>query len=161
MGLLLTAGFMVCGARQNFYMFSLYFNPDVYDLIYDFLLSSMAAMQAGDARASFLFPFELIGHHREWLGSTTKNHHGVASIKVETVSGFDQLMVETRRLKPAEWQDVICQLISFVCTTGIVLDSINNTGVLLARSIRLIFCELMTATGLTWKILSTVNWELI
>ena len=31
----------------------------------------MAAMQAEDVRASFLFVGDLNGHHQEWLGSTT------------------------------------------------------------------------------------------
>ena len=55
--------FRVCGARQNFYVFSLYRNPDLDDRIYDCLLTSMAA----DARSSFLFVGDLNGHHQEWL----------------------------------------------------------------------------------------------
>ena len=39
--------FRVCGARQNFYVFSLYRNPDLDDRIYDCLLTAMAAVQAG------------------------------------------------------------------------------------------------------------------
>ena len=69
--------FMVCGVRQNFYVFSLYRNPDLDDRIFDCLLTSMAAVQAEDVRASFLFVGDLNGHHREWLGSTTTNRHGV------------------------------------------------------------------------------------
>ena len=36
--------FRVCGARQNFYVFSLYRNPDLDDRIYDCLLTAMAAV---------------------------------------------------------------------------------------------------------------------
>ena len=36
--------FRVCGARLNFYMFSLYRNPDLDDRIYDCLLTAMAAV---------------------------------------------------------------------------------------------------------------------
>ena len=36
--------FRVCGARQNFYVFSLYRNPDLDDWIYDSLLTVMAAV---------------------------------------------------------------------------------------------------------------------
>ena len=61
--------FRVCGARQNFYMFSLNCNPDLDDC----LLPAMAAVQATDVHASFLFVGELNGHHQEWLGSTTTN----------------------------------------------------------------------------------------
>ena len=64
--------FRVCGVRQNLYVYSLYRNPDVDDRIFDCLLASMAAVQAKDARASFLFVGDLNGHHQEWLGSTTR-----------------------------------------------------------------------------------------
>ena len=77
----------VCGLRQNFYVYSLYRNPDQNDRIYGCLLTSMAAVQAEDVRASFLFVDDLNGHHQEWLGSATTNSHGVA------VSGCDQLVV--------------------------------------------------------------------
>ena len=50
-------------------------------------------MQADYVRASFLFVGDLNGHHQEWLGSTTTNHHGVAAIDFATVSGCDQLVV--------------------------------------------------------------------
>ena len=36
---------------------------------------------------------DLNGHHQEWLGSTTTNHHGVAAFDFATVSGCDQLVV--------------------------------------------------------------------
>ena len=65
----------VCGMRQNLYVYSLYRNPDLDDLIFHCLLTSMAAVQAEDVRASFLFVGDLNGHHQEWLGSTTTNHH--------------------------------------------------------------------------------------
>ena len=40
----------------------------------------MAAMQAEDVRASFLFVGNLNGYDQEWLGSMTKNRHGVADL---------------------------------------------------------------------------------
>ena len=43
--------------------------------------------------ASFLFVGDLNGHHREWLGSTTMNRHGVAAFDFATVSGCNQLVV--------------------------------------------------------------------
>ena len=85
--------YRVCGAKQNFYVFSLYRNPDLDDRIYDCLLIAMAAVQAADARASFLFVGDLNGHHQEWLGSTTTNRHGVAALDFATVSGCDQLVI--------------------------------------------------------------------
>ena len=36
----------------------------------------MAAVQAEDIHASFLFVGDLNGHHQEWLCSITTNHHG-------------------------------------------------------------------------------------
>ena len=83
----------VCGAIQNFYVFSLYRNHDLDDQIYDCLLTAIPAMQAADARASFLFVGDLNGHHQEWLDSTTTNRHGVAALDFATASGCDQLMI--------------------------------------------------------------------
>ena len=83
----------VCGSRQNFYVYSLYRNPDQDDRTYDCLRTSMAAVQAEDVRASFLFVGDLNGHHQEWLGSTTTNSHGVAAFNFATVFGCDQLVV--------------------------------------------------------------------
>ena len=85
--------FKVCGARQNFYVFSLHRNPDLDHRIYDCLLTSMAAVQAADARASFLFVGDLNGHYQEWLGSNTTNRHSVAALDFATVSGCDQLLI--------------------------------------------------------------------
>ena len=53
----------------------------------------MAAAQAEDVRASFLFVGDLNGHHQEWLGSTTTNRNGVAAFDFTTVSGCYQLVV--------------------------------------------------------------------
>ena len=54
-------GFRVCGVRQNLYVYSLYRNPDLYNRIFDCLLASMAAVQAEDVPASFLFVGDLNG----------------------------------------------------------------------------------------------------
>ena len=35
----------------------------------------------------------LEGHHKEWLGSTTTNRHGVVAIDFATVSGCDQQVI--------------------------------------------------------------------
>ena len=77
--------FRVWGARQNFYVFSLYRKPDLDDRIYDCLLTAMAAVQEAEARASFLFVGDLNGQHQEWLGSTTTNRHGDAALDFATV----------------------------------------------------------------------------
>ena len=83
----------VCCTRQNFYVFSLYRNHDQDDRIFESLLTSTAAMQAENARASFLFVGHLNEDHYEWLGSTTPNQHGIVAIDFATVSGWDQLVV--------------------------------------------------------------------
>ena len=81
--------FKVCGVRQTHthYVYSLYRNPDLDDRIFDCLLASMAAVQAEDVRASFLFVGDLNGHYQEWLGSTTTNRHGVAPLDFTPMSG--------------------------------------------------------------------------
>ena len=85
--------FRVCGARQYFYVFSLYRNPDLDDRIYDCLLTAMAAVHSADSRTSFLFEGDLNGLHQEWLGSTTTNRHGIGACDFATVSGCDQLVI--------------------------------------------------------------------
>ena len=85
--------FRVCGVRQNIYVYSLYRNPDLDNRIFYYLLASMAAVQAEDVRASFLFVGYLNGHHQELLGSTTTHRDGVATFDFATVSGCDQLVV--------------------------------------------------------------------
>ena len=47
--------------RQNFYEFSLSHSPDLDNRIIDWLLTSTAAVQAEDVRASFLFVGDLFG----------------------------------------------------------------------------------------------------
>ena len=86
--------FSVCGVRQNLYVSSLYRNPNLDDRIFDCLLAPMAAVQAKDVRALFLFVGDLNGHHPEWLDSTTTNRHGVAAFDFATVSGCGQLVVD-------------------------------------------------------------------
>ena len=81
--------FRVCGVRQNLYMFSFYRNPDLNDRIFLFLLASMTAVKAEDVRASALFVGDLNLHHKEWLGSTTTNRHGVTVFDFAIVSGCD------------------------------------------------------------------------
>ena len=74
-------------------MYSLYRNHDLDDRIFDCLLASMAAVQADDVCASFLFVGDLNGYHQEWLGSTTANRYRVAAFDFATVSGCNQLVV--------------------------------------------------------------------
>ena len=79
--------------RQNVYVFCLNRNPDLDDLIFDCLLASMAAVQAEDISASFLFVGDLNGHHHKWLGSSTTNRHRVVAFVFATLSGCDQFVI--------------------------------------------------------------------
>ena len=85
--------FRVRCARQNFYVVSLYRNPDPDDKIYDCLLTSMAAVKAEDLSALIMFVSDLNDHHQEWFGSTTTNRHGVTALNFATVSGCNQLVI--------------------------------------------------------------------
>ena len=83
--------------RTSIYMcsvFSLYRNPDLDDRILDYLLTSMATVQAENVRVSFLFVCDLNGHHQECkVGFYNHKSHGVAAFDFATVSGRDQLVV--------------------------------------------------------------------
>ena len=111
--------FRVSGARQNFYVFSLYRNPDLDDRIYDCLLTKMAAVHAADARASFLFVGDLSGHHQEWLGSTTTNRHGVSTPDFATVSGCDQLVIGPTHTRGGTL-DVLMTDVPYLVRVGVV-----------------------------------------
>ena len=78
--------------RDRTFMSTVYHNTDLDHQIFDCLLASMAAVQAEDVCASFLFVGDLNGCHQERLGSTTMNHHGVAAFDFATVPGCDQLV---------------------------------------------------------------------
>ena len=111
--------FRICGARQNLYVFSLYRNPHLNNQIFDCLLTSMAAVQAEDELASFLFVGDLNGHHQEWLGSTTTNRHGVAAFDFANVSGCDQLVVGPTHARGGTLDLLISDLpdLGFCCST--------------------------------------------
>ena len=46
----------------------------------------MAAVQAENVLASFLFVGDLNAHHQKWFGSKATNRHGVAAFDFATVS---------------------------------------------------------------------------
>ncbi|WP_435316568.1 hypothetical protein, partial [Klebsiella pneumoniae] len=83
----------VSGKHNNFYIFSLYRNPDLNDSIYECLYAKIALIQESDQRASFVFVGDLNAHHREWLNSVSQtNAHGIAALDFSTVSGCEQLI---------------------------------------------------------------------
>ena len=94
MGVVVKCCFWVCGVRQHLYVFCLYHNPNLDNWIFYSLLTSMAAMQAEDVCASFLFVNDLNGHHQEWLVPAKTNHHGFAAFDFKSVSSCDQLVID-------------------------------------------------------------------
>ena len=83
----------VCGKHSNFYLFSIYRNPDANDDIYDCLTNSMASIQENDRKAAFLFVGDFNAHHREWLNSVSPtDRHGLRALDFSTESGCEQLI---------------------------------------------------------------------
>ena len=83
----------VCDKHSNFYLFSIYRNPDADDEIFDCLLNSMASIQENDRKAAFLFVGDFNAHHRKWLNSVSPTDcHGLRAIDFSTESGCDLLI---------------------------------------------------------------------
>ena len=85
---------------NNFYIFSIYRNPDLDDSIYDCLLGSMGNIQEMDPKSAFIFVGDVNAHHREWLNSVSPTDcHGIAAVNFATLSGCEQIIGEpTHRL---------------------------------------------------------------
>ena len=111
----------VCGMRQNLYVYSLYRNPDLDDRIFYCLLASMAAVQAEDLGASFLFVGDFNGLHQEWLGSTAMNRHGVAAFDFATVFGCDQLVVGLTHARGGTLDPLMTDVPDFVRVAAVAL----------------------------------------
>ena len=118
--------------RQNFYVSTLHRNPDLDDRIFDSLLASMAAVQAEDVRASFMFVGDLNDYHREWLGSTTTNSHGVASFDLATVSGCDQLVVGPTHARGRTLDHLMTDVSDLVWVSVVALIGYSDHSSLLA-----------------------------
>ena len=85
----------VCGRYNNFYLCSVYRNPDLDDKIFDCLLITMAKIQEDDRKASFVFIGDFNAHHREWLNSVSPtNCHGERALDFATESGCEQIIHE-------------------------------------------------------------------
>ena len=83
----------VCGKHNNFYLFSIYRNPDANDGIYDCLYDSMSSIQENDRKAAFIFVGDFNAHHREWLNSVSPtDRHGLSALDFATQSGCEQLI---------------------------------------------------------------------
>ena len=151
---------LVCGARQNFYVFSLYRNPDLDDLIYDCLLTAVAAVQAACVRASFLFVGDLNGHRQEWLGSTTTNRHGVAALDFATVSGCDQLVIIQIHAHGGTLDLLMTDVPDLVCLTVVApLGSSDHSSLSIAISMVQAFPILCVSMRVLIK--HGVNWTAV
>ena len=83
----------VCGKHNNFYLLSVYRNPDADDGIFDCLLVSMAAIQENDRKAYFVFIGDFNVHHKEWLNSISQTDcHGLRALDFSSKSGCDQII---------------------------------------------------------------------
>ena len=110
----------VCSRFHNFYIFSLYRNPDLDDTIYDCLLSSMAEIQSLDYKSSFLFLGDFNAHHREWLSSVSPtNCHGHAVHDFADLSGCDQ-MVESATHNSRNRLDLVLTTVPGVTVVDII-----------------------------------------
>ena len=85
----------VCGKQNNFYLFSLYRNPDLDNAIFDCLLLAMAKVQEDDRKACFVFVGDLNAHHRQWLSSVSPTDcHGIRAYDFACESGCEQVIRE-------------------------------------------------------------------
>lgn len=79
---------------NNFYLFSVYRNPDLDNSIYDCLLTAMATVQSSDRKAVFVFMGDFNAHHTEWLESISPtDQHGRAALDFATLSGCEQIVL--------------------------------------------------------------------
>ena len=110
----------VCGKHNNFYLFSVYRNPNANDDIFDCLLNSMAYIQENDRKAAFLFVGDFNAHHREWLNSVSNTDcHGRRAFDFSTESGCDQLIQ-----RPTHESGNILDLV-FTDVPGVVLSNVG------------------------------------
>ena len=85
----------LCSRSNNFYIFSVYRNPDLDDSIYDCLMSSMCDIQERDKKSGFVFVGDFNAHHRVWLNSiSATDRHGIAAFDFCNLSGCVQLINE-------------------------------------------------------------------
>ena len=111
----------VCGKHNNFYLFSVYRNPDADDGIFDCLLVSMAAIQENDRKASFVFIGDFNAHHKEWLNSVSNTDcHGLRALDFSSESGCDQIIHNSTH-RSGNCLDLI-----FTDTPGVVAGNVGS-----------------------------------
>ena len=111
----------VCDKHNNFYLFSVYRNPDADDGIFDCLLVSMAAIQESDRKASFVFIGDSNAHHKEWLNSITQTDcHGLRALDFSSESGCAQI-IHNPTHRSGNCLDLI-----FIDTPGVVTGNVGS-----------------------------------
>ena len=111
----------MCGKHNNFYLFSVYRNPDADDGIFDCLLASMAAIQENDRKASFVFIGDFNAHHKEWLNSISPTDcHGLRALDFSSESGCDQI-IHNPTHRSGNCLDLI-----FTDTLGVVAGNVGS-----------------------------------
>ena len=111
----------MCGKHNNFYLVSVYRNPDADDGIFDCLLVSMAAIQENDRKASFVFIGDFNAHHKEWLNSISQTDcHGLRALDFSSESGCDQI-IHSPTHRSGNCLDLI-----FTDTPGVVAGNVGS-----------------------------------
>ena len=110
----------VFGKHSNFYLFSVYWNPDA-DGIFDCLLVSMAAIQENDRKASLVFIGDFNAHHKEWLNFVSNTDcHGLRALDFSSESGCDQIIHNSTH-RSGNCLDLI-----FTDTSGVVAGNVGS-----------------------------------
>ena len=111
----------VSGRHNNFYLCSIYRNPDSDDSIFDCLLMTMARIQEDDRKACFVFIGDFNAHHREWLNSRSPtNCHGERALDFATESGCDQIVHEVTHTSGN------CLDLIFTDSPGVITNSVGS-----------------------------------
>ena len=111
----------MCGKHNNFYLFSVYWNPDAGDGIFDWLLVSMAAIQENDRKASFVFIEDFNAHHKEWLNSISQTDClDLRALDFSSESGCDQI-IHNPTHRSSNCLDLI-----FTDTPGVVAGNVGS-----------------------------------
>ena len=111
----------VSGRHNNFYVCSIYRNPDLDDSIFDCLLITMAKIQEDDRKASFVFIGDFNAHHKEWLNSVSPtNCHGVRALDFATESGCEQIVHESTHISGN------CLDLVFTDSPGVITNTVGS-----------------------------------
>ncbi len=120
----------ICSRFNNYYIFSVYRNPDLDDSIYDCLLGSMASIQESDSKASFVVLGDVNAHHQEWLNSIfPTNQHGRGALDISNLSGCEQI-VQSPTHAPGNCLDLLFTDAPSAVTVQVVspLGSTDHSG---------------------------------